>query len=222
MRRGGAFSYDFNHMNTSKPDQRLIDLLPPAVLAECEALHLHKGEKLFTTGQQPRYLFWVHAGQVVLERSAANGSSVVLQRTHQGFVSEASLQSPRYHCDAVVVLDAHITRVPVPALLQALTDDPAFALRWIAMLNQEVRRLRLQCERLNLKGVQARVLHWLETEGKGGCCAVTAGYKSLAAELGVSHEALYRALAEMVDAGLVLREPERLCLKSERPLTHSQ
>jgi CRP-like cAMP-binding protein len=149
----------------------------------------------------------------VLERSAANGSSVVLQRTHQGFVSEASLQSPRYHCDAMVVVDAHITRVPVPALLQALTDDPAFALRWIGMLNQEVRRLRLQCERLNLKGVQARVLHWLETEGKGGCCAVTAGYKSLAAELGVSHEALYRALAEMVDAGLVLREPERLCLK---------
>ena len=106
--------------------------------------------------------------------------------------------------------------------MQALTDDSVFALRWIAMLNQEVRRLRLQCERLNLKGVQARVLHWLETEGTGGCCAVTAGYKSLAAELGVSHEALYRALADMVDAGLVLREPERLCLKSERPLTHSQ
>jgi CRP-like cAMP-binding protein len=114
----------------------------------------------------------------------------------------------------MVVVDARITRVPVPALLQALTHDPAFALRWIGMLNQEVRRLRLQCERLNLKGVQARVLHWLETEGKGGCCAVTAGYKSLAAELGVSHEALYRALADMVDAGLVLREPERLCLKA--------
>ena len=201
-------------MNTTPTDPRLLDLLPSALLADCEALQLRKGEKLFTTGQQPRYLFWVHAGQVVLERVAANGSSVVLQRTQQGFVSEASLQSPRYHCDAVVVVDAHITRVPVPALLQALTHDPAFALRWIGMLNQEVRRLRLQCERLNLKGVQARVLHWLETEGKGGCCAVTAGYKSLAAELGVSHEALYRALADMVDAGLVLREPERLCLKA--------
>ena len=222
MRRGGAFSYDLNHMNTSTPDQRLLDLLPPALLAECKAMAAPKGDRLFAKGQRPRHLFWVHAGQVVLERVAANGASVVLQRTQQGFVSEASLQSPRYHCDAVVVVDARITRVPVPALLQALTDDPAFALRWIAMLNQEVRRLRLQCERLNLKGVQARVLHWLETEGKSGCCAVTAGYKSLAAELGVSHEALYRALAEMVDAGLVLREPERLCLKSERPLTHSQ
>jgi CRP-like cAMP-binding protein len=154
---------------------------------------------------------------VVLERGTANGASVVLQRTNQGFVSEASLQSPRYHCDAMVVLDAHITRVPVPALLHALSDDPAFALRWIGMLNQEVRRLRLHCERLNLKGVQARVLHWLETEGTHGCCAVTAGYKSLAAELGVSHEALYRALADMAQAGLVLREPERLCLKAALP-----
>jgi len=216
MRRGGAFSYDLNHMITSTPDQRLLDLLPPAILAECEVLNVSKGERLFAKGQRPRYLFWVHAGQVVLERAAANGASVVLQCTHQGFVSEASLQSPRYHCDAMVVVNARITRVPVPALLQALTDDPAFALRWIAMLNQEVRRLRLQCERLNLKGVQARVLHWLETEGKGGCCAVTAGYKSLAAELGVSHEALYRALAKMVDAGLVLREPESLCLQKMR------
>jgi len=147
MQRDVAFSYDLNHMNTTPSDQRLLDLLPPTLLADCEALQLRKSEKLFTTGQQPRYLFWVQAGQVVLERAAANGSSVVLQRTHQGFVSEASLQSPRYHCDAVVVVDARITRVPVPALLQALTDDPAFALRWIGMLNQEVRRLRLQCER---------------------------------------------------------------------------
>jgi DNA-binding IclR family transcriptional regulator len=76
--------------------------------------------------------------------------------------------------------------------------------------------LRLQCERLNLKGVQARVLHWLETEGTGGCCKVTAGYKSLAAELGVSHEALYRALAHMAEAGLVLRGPESLCLQKMR------
>lgn len=216
MRRSGAFAYDLNHMKTPTndwpDDPRLLKLLPPALLADCEQLGARKGERLFATGQRPRFLFWVHQGQVVLERATRNGGSVVLQRTHQGFVSEASLQSPRYHCDAMVVLDAHITRVPVPALLQALTDDPAFALRWISMLNQEVRRLRLQCERLNLKGVQPRVLHWLETEGTDGCCAVTAGYKSLAAELGVSHEALYRALAEMVDAGLVLREHERLCL----------
>jgi CRP-like cAMP-binding protein len=204
-------------MNTAPPDPRLLDLLPPALLAECEALQWRKGDRLFAKGQRPHHLFWVHRGQVVLERAAIDGSSVVLQRTHQGFVSEASLQSPRYHCDAVVVVDAHITRVPVPALLQALTDDPAFALRWIGMLNQEVRRLRLQCERLNLKGVQARVLHWLETEGTNGCCAVTAGYKSMAAELGVSHEALYRALADMVEAGLVLRHPGRLCLKAPSP-----
>ena len=33
---------------------------------------------------------------------------------------------------------------------------------------------------------------------------------------------LQARLRDMVDAGLVLREPERLCLKSEKPLTHSQ
>jgi CRP-like cAMP-binding protein len=214
MGRPRPFAYDFNHMiKTPQGHATLLELLPPELKAGCDWQDYPKGSRLFHAGQRPSHMFWVHEGQVVLERPATSGSSVVLQRTLRGFVSEASLQSARYHCDASVVIDARITRVPVPLLLQALKTDADFSLRWIGMLNQEVRRLRLQCERLSLKGVQARVLHWLETEGTQGCCAVTAGYKSLAAELGVSHEALYRALADMSEAGLVTRAPDRLCLK---------
>jgi CRP-like cAMP-binding protein len=200
-------------IKTPQGHATLLELLPPELKAGCDWHDYPKGSRLFHAGQRPSHMFWVHEGHVVLERPATNGSSVVLQRTLRGFVSEASLQSAQYHCDASVVIDARITRVPVPLLLQALKTDADFSLRWIGMLNQEVRRLRLQCERLSLKGVQARVLHWLETEGTDGCCAVTAGYKSLAAELGVSHEALYRALADMSEAGLVIRAPDRLCLK---------
>ena len=59
MRCCRAFSYDLNHMNTTTPEQRLLDLLTPALLADCEALQLRKGERLFATGQRPRHLFWV-------------------------------------------------------------------------------------------------------------------------------------------------------------------
>ena len=96
--------------------------------------------------------------------------------------------------------------MPVAALRAALASDPAFASRWIGMLNREVRRLRLQCERLALHRVQDRVLYLLATEGEAGCYPVPGGLKSLAAELGVTHEALYRALAALDQAGRLARE----------------
>jgi hypothetical protein len=51
------------------------------------------------------------------------------------------------------------------------------------------KRLRLHCDRLSMKSVKDRVLHLIDTEGKVGQYQVTTGLKSLAGELGVSHEA---------------------------------
>jgi hypothetical protein len=53
-------------------------------------------------------------------------------------------------------------------LRKALGDDPAFSARWINTLNSEVKRLRTQCVRLSLVGINERVLHLIETEGKHG------------------------------------------------------
>ena len=184
----------------------LTVLLPPALHPLCDALSLQRGTRLFATGARPAHLFFMERGEAVLERPGLHGELVVLQRTRRGFIGEASLQFERYHCDARVLTDAHLIRVPVAALRAALASDPAFASRWIGMLNREVRRLRLQCERLALHRVQDRVLHLLVTEGEAGCYPVPGGLKSLAAELGVTHEALYRALAALEQAGRLARE----------------
>jgi DNA-binding MarR family transcriptional regulator len=80
------------------------------------------------------------------------------------------------------------------------------------MLNQEVKRLRLQCERLSLKSVKDRVLHLIHTEGKNGHYHVNTGLKSLAGELGVTHEALYRTLASLEKNAELSREDGLLML----------
>jgi CRP-like cAMP-binding protein len=95
------------------------------------------------------------------------------------------------------VAHSDIIQIPLHQLAEALSQDPAFAGRWISMLNQEVKRLRLQCERMSMKSVKDRVLHLIHTEGKNGSYPVNAGFKSLASELGVTHEALYRSLAAL-------------------------
>ena len=202
---------------TSPPlHPELAALLPASLHGRCDS-HLHgKGAYLFKTGQKPRHMFFIAQGEVVLERLGLSGETVILQRTRQGFLGEASLQSARYHCDGKVVTQAQITAIPVQDIRAALETDPAFAMRWIGMLNKEVRRLRMQCERLSIHRVQDRLLHLVETEGREGKISLGAGLKSLAGELGVTHEALYRCVAELEKKGQLARDGGTLTLHLAR------
>lgn len=83
----------------------------------------------------------------------------------------------------------------------------------VAMPNREVKRLRLQCERLSLHRVQDRLLHLLETEGQQGKYPLRSGLKSLARELGVTHEALYRCVSDMEKKELLRRDSGYLSLE---------
>lgn len=186
--------------------QELADLLPAGLHAFCVTSIHGKGERLFATGEKPVYMFFIASGEVVLERLAIQGESVILQRTRHGFMGEASLQSARYHCDGKVIAPAEISQVPIREIRDAMDSDPAFATRWIGMLNREVKRLRLQCERLSLNKVQDRLLHLLETEGQNGKYPLGSGLKSLARELGVTHEALYRCVSDMEKQNLLIRD----------------
>ena len=205
--------YDLDHMKNIVFPPTLKTLLPPEIQGECEAGLIKKQDRVFLAGSMPVWMFYVISGEVTLERNGMHGEPVVLQRTRQGFISEASLKVARYHCDAVAISDTHVIKVPVKALTQSLDQDPAFASRWINMLNSEVRRLRLHLERLNMKSIRDRLIHLIETEGKDGQFPIPSGLKTLAGELGVTHEALYRAIAALQSEGILKKEDARLILK---------
>ncbi len=187
-------------------------LLPEDMQCDCEGALFRKNERVFRAGTLPEWMFYVVAGEVTLERNGLHGEAVVLQRTRQGFISEASLKVSRYQCDAVAITDTHVIKVPVRTLVQCLDIDPAFAGRWINMLNGEVRRLRLHLERLSMKSIRERLVHLVETEGKEGRYATPSGLKTLAGELGVTHEALYRAIAALESERVLSRDANHLVL----------
>ncbi len=197
--------------------QPLKELLSASLHSQCEAEVFPGGTALFLTGDPPRWMFFVSAGEVVLERHGVDGQQACLQRCQSGFVGEASLTSSRYHCDGRTTLDTQVTKVPIQALREALRNDAAFAERWIAMLSREVRQLRLQNERLSLPKVQDRLLHLIETEGTDGRYALTCSVKDLARQLAVTHEALYRAIARLVELGRIERGDGLLALTFESP-----
>jgi CRP-like cAMP-binding protein len=215
----GAAAYDPGHMKHRFLPRTLETLLPAQIHPLCVAAFFKKQERLFLKGKMPEWMFFVIAGEVTLERTGLRGEPVILQRTRLGFVSEASLLVAKYHCDAVAVSETRAIKVPVKAIACTLDHDPQFAGRWIRMLNGEVKRLRLQCERLSMKSAKDRVLHLINTEGANGAYRVHTGLKSLASELGITHEALYRTLSTLEQTGVIQRDEGllTLCTRSEEP-----
>lgn len=194
-------------MNAPLPDlpSDLAVLLPSGLHVLCEPVRHARGSCLFSAGARPTHMFHVRSGEVTLQRVGVDGDLIILQRSRGGFIGEASLLAERYHCDAVALVDTASIRIPIRPLLDALRTDAAFAFRWIETLNRELRRLRLQSERLSLKTVEARLLHLLETDAGPDGLPIASGVKTLARELGVSHEALYRCLSRLEDRGTVRR-----------------
>ena len=204
--------YDQNHMNQTILPPALRELLSDELREAAVGALYRKAEHLFSAGAVPQWMFYVVRGEVALERAGAHGEQIILQRSRSGFVSEASLMVDAYHCYAVAIEETQVIKLPIQALRIALKNDPQFATRWIHTLNGEIMRLRMHCERLSLHSVQERLLHLIRTEGNNGRYAIPTGIKTLASELGVSHEALYRAVADLKRQGLLERTAAELML----------
>jgi CRP-like cAMP-binding protein len=183
----------------------LRDLLPDSLARAAEPLALVQGSRLFEQDGIPQRMFYVASGEVALERCSEDGARAVLQRVRNGFLAEASLASARYHCDAVVTRSGTAVALPIDTLRAELQTRADFAMRWIAMLSAEIRKQRSRCERLSLKSVAARLFHLIDTEGDNGRMVLTSSLKSLAVDLGISHEALYRELARLERKGRLAR-----------------
>jgi CRP-like cAMP-binding protein len=174
---------------------------PAGLLRQAVEVAFAAGELVFRLGARPVRMFWVLEGEVRLVRRSRSGADIVLQRAYDGFVAEASLESARYHCDAVAALDSRLLGFPIAAFRQSLRDDAEFRAFWMGRLAREVRLLRSQCERLALRSAAERIEHYIEAEGDDGRLELARSRKAWAAELGLTHEALYRALAGLRRSG---------------------
>lgn len=170
---------------------------------------------LFRIGDPVGSLFYVIAGEVSLVRHDMRGTRIVLQRSHGGFVAEASISSKTYHCDAEVSKSGALLCFPLESFRAALEEDVPFRNMWMMLLAQEVRKLRTQCERLSLHGAAERIIHFLESEGDGGAIVLNQSRKAWAAELGLSHEVLYRTLKRLTDQGVLHIDGARVSFVSK-------
>ena len=162
-------------------------------LVQCEQ-QLAAAHILFRAGDPVRSLFLVVAGTIRLSRSLLHGSHLTLQRAGPGAIlAEASLFADRYHCEGEAVEDSVVRVVPMRRLRAAFAKEPEMARAWTQHLAHEVQRARAHAEIVSLKTVSARVDAWMML--KDGPLPPKGQWRQVAADIGVTPEALYRELA---------------------------
>jgi len=195
--------------------------LPPALQALASEQVLASGEPLFRTESPASSVFFLVSGSVRLVRFGRDGEEIPIHQAHAGeFFAEASLYGDRYHCTAVALQRCVVLALPAPDVRRLLEHDRSFSGYWIETLARQLRASRARIERLCLKRARERVRHLLLTEGIGPQhhYPLRGTLKDLALSLGLTHEALYRTLAEMQRAGELVREADGLRLAgSVRP-----
>ena len=169
---------------------------------------LKPGQVLFHSGSKSNGLYEVVSGTVRLVRTDRSGREAVLQVACAGdSLAEASLFSSSYHCDAIATTEAVVRLYPKALLLADLQRDPEIAKSFAAILARQVMTLRTRLERRNIHSARDRVRHFLTVNaGADARTVVLPGtIKELAADLGLTHEALYRTLARMEADGEITR-----------------
>lgn len=190
----------------------LLAALPAAARLRTRRIQVPRQGTVFCRGDRPQAMFFVLTGEVRLLRRSRAGDDIVLQRARRGFLAEASLDQSTYHCDAVAAQDSALLAIDRKAFAEALRR-PEIGDRWCDHLARELRKVRAQSERLSLKTARERIVHFIETEGEGGEVELGRSKKDWAGELGVTHEALYRALARMEQHGELIVDGTRLRLR---------
>ncbi|MHA1114147.1 MAG: Crp/Fnr family transcriptional regulator [Alphaproteobacteria bacterium] len=169
---------------------------------------LEAGEMLFAAGDRAERLFVVERGRLLLRRHAADGAVLTLHVARAGnTLAEASLFSPAYHCDAIAEIPSRVLAYSNPDLLRAIRGDEAVAARFLSAFAGQVQTLRGQVQLMTIRSARDRVLAYIRGRVPTGrrWTEIDGSWKAAAAEIGLSHEAVYRALAGLEHDGIVRR-----------------
>lgn len=164
------------------------------------------GQSLFRQGDAVRWLYLISEGQVRLSRMLAMGSEIALARVTDGqILAEASVFSPNYHCDAIAERQTKASQYAMSDVRALLRDKPEASLAYGAHLAGEVMDLRAMSEIRAIRRADDRLLAWLQLHARDGTFDGQGAWPSIARQIGLSGESIYRALAALERTGRIKR-----------------
>ncbi len=177
---------------------------------------LSKGESLFRAGDKVTHLYFITSGAVKMIRHLEDGTAVCLFTAGSGQVfAEASLFSEKYHCDAISETDVSLDLYLKKDILNSFQTNTETAFKFMAFQARQIQHLRAHIEIINIKSAPARVLAFIHSLLEPGQHEILLNrtWKSVASEIGLSHEAMYRALAKLQKDKIIFRNGRSIAIQ---------
>lgn len=206
-------AYDYNHM----PKKSLLpvqaatqgdDVQHERVANVAPRIRCVKaGAFLFRQGDTSIGLFRLASGLLRLVRVTPQGAEVPMHTVRPGeLFAEASIFSPAYHCDALALKDSEVLVYSKTELVRELKTNPEDLWTFAAEVARRVQGLRTALELRQIRSAPERVLQALRLRcDSHGIWKTDGTLKQLAEEIGLTHEALYRAMARLERSGHIAR-----------------
>lgn len=195
------FKYDLDHM--------LEHLLPSLPETAKTTKQLQKGDCIFRQHDSADAIYLVISGSVQLQRTLENGFLVVVHQaqSNESF-AEAALFSDTYHCDAVCISAVSLIQISKMDVLQHMKSSPDFSFQLIETLSKQVQHYRQRLQIASINSAEERILAAMNTN------LPFEKITDLAASIGLTHEATYRALSRLTKQGHVKKTGRgQYCLK---------
>lgn len=181
--------------------------------------HLAAGAFLFRQGDRTVGMFFLRSGRLRMQRVTPDGGTVSLHIVRPGETcAEASLFSARYHCDMLAETDAEVWLYPKRELVTSLRGNPEDLWDFAGGLARGLQGMRQRYELKQIRSAPERVLQLLRLRCDDSEAYRTNGtLKDMAAELGLTHEALYRAMAVLQRGKRIRRSADLLQILPAKP-----
>lgn len=185
-----------------------------AINREAQVVSYDSGERLFTSGDPPDYLHVLIEGPVKLVAEQFDGreSIIELLQPVDSFIMAAVLTAKPYLMTAVAVGPVRVLLIPGELLRELVGSDPRLALVMLASMGNQYRQLVRHIKDLRLRTAAQRLgvylLQLADKEQGGETLRLPFVKKLIAARLNVTPESLSRAIGELREAGVEMREDE--------------
>ena len=167
-----------------------------------------KGATLFSRGDRVHHFFVVKRGNIRMERTIVDGAGMTLfVAGPDQALAEASLFSTTYHCDGVAGEVSEVFVYSKRHILDALRHNSDTAIAFMTYLAQQVQTLRTSIEIINIKSARDRLITYIKCQLLPGRqdLVLSGSWMTIASEIGLAHETVYRELARLEREGAFVR-----------------
>jgi len=196
--------------------------LPEQLTAQATSLDLERGETLCRRGDRVRLLFALEYGRLTSWVATTDGKQVPLYTVRSGECVPEEALFQDFHCsDVVAEIRSRVRSFPIIAVKATLLQRPDLAAEFMALLGNRFSALSLSLELRSLRSARSRIMQFIRISAPAGSNGVRLDrtLKNIADDLGLTHEAFYRTLTQLIKEGVVRRTKNCIVLRETSDLS---